>query len=173
MDGYWCSNCHKAAPTTDTIRLSAGHGENQCSGTYSKTLVQQINKRPQFWAVFACPERDSSVEDEMEEQLENEVQYQDEVMKIALTLDRIHILNNHNINQYVWGTEWLALIGNCHIQPICALVELPKLEERNSRNCIGVYPALCSLLEEYVASLEEVLVEQPCIIHQQLNAKKQ
>jgi len=168
QDGYWCSTCCKAAPKRDTIRLSEEHGQNRCPGIVAKTLVQRINLNHQYWAVYQHQEMDGSVDDESEEQVEEEMQHQDELVNQASNLEEIRIINNRNVGQFVRGTEWLDLLGTRRIKPIRGLVELPTLRERNGNDCRVDYPALCSLLEEYVESLLRVLDELPRILRQHL-----
>jgi hypothetical protein len=111
---------------------------------------------------------DGSVDDESEEQVEDEAQHQDKLVDQASNLEQIQIINNRNVRQFVRGTEWLDLLGTRRIKPIRDLVELPTLRERKGNDCTGDYPALCSLLEEYVASLIPVLDELPRILRQHL-----
>jgi len=105
----------------------------------------------------------------MEEQVEEEAQYFNRLVDNASNLDQLHIINKRNISQYIQGTEWLDLIGDHHIKPIRDLVELPKLKKGSSNDREGTYPALCSLFEEYVESLLDVLRGLPHLLRQHLN----
>jgi len=110
--GFWCSKCQKAAPSASTVRHSAEH--KGCPGTISHSLVQRINKKPIYWAVFRGRHQregcDGSVE-VSEQQVEREVQAQRNLLPDAMTEDRILTTNHRNISQFLSGTEWLAVLG--------------------------------------------------------------
>ena len=82
--------------------------------------------------VYYCYQSTESVE-----KLEDEVQAQMSLLPDVVMENWIITTNHQNINQCLSGTEWLDVLGNWSIQPVIDLVELPRIKDRETKECHG------------------------------------